>query len=197
MASSGCGLPASAMTACIMCRRRMRRAWSCIQPAWKAASWRLSAKMISFLCPSGAALIIAWARMWTSETVTAWILRAGSIVRPPIGNDGVLHDGQADKHGPKTISGSSGSAWPQPSARQRSAMGRGASPRTGGRTRPWASVPIWSDGAAVGFFQQPVGQHQPGAGRRPAWGTTRRCPAVVVLGGVAVLEAPKLVVRSP
>ena len=65
-----------------MCRRRMRRAWSCIQPAWKAASWRLSAKMISFLWPSGAALIIAWARMWTSETVTAWTLRAGSIVRP-------------------------------------------------------------------------------------------------------------------
>ena len=46
-----------------MCRRRMRRAWSCIQPAWKAASWRLSAKMMSFLWPSGAALIIAWARM--------------------------------------------------------------------------------------------------------------------------------------
>ena len=34
--------------------------------------------------------------MWTSETVTARTFRPGSTVRPPIGNDGVLHDGQAD-----------------------------------------------------------------------------------------------------
>src|SRR5271165_3749024 len=38
---------------------------------------------------------------------------------PPIWYDGVLHDGQEDRLGPKTMSGRSCSWCPQPSARQR------------------------------------------------------------------------------
>ena len=53
MASSGSDWPLSAMTWCIMCRSRIRRAWSCIQPAWKAASWRLSAKTDQLLVSIG------------------------------------------------------------------------------------------------------------------------------------------------
>ena len=68
--------PSAGICWAISVRRRKRRAWSRIQPAWKAASWRLSANTSrrgrSERCT------IDCARTCTSETDTARTGRAGS-----------------------------------------------------------------------------------------------------------------------
>ena len=71
----------------------------CMPTAYEMlVSWRLSAKQMSFLWPSGALVLITWARMWTWATVTA-CTPCGLAVRspaPPMQNDVELHDGQAE-----------------------------------------------------------------------------------------------------
>ena len=151
--------------------------------------------MISFLCPSGAALIIAWAKMWTSATVTAWTFRAGSISRPPMRNEVELHDGQADRPGPNAISGNSGSLWPQPSARHRGEDWR-------------CMAPHWRQNHALGHFAD-FADGPPSASSSSRLVSTSRVPvsagdvahhgvfaAVVVLRGVAVVEILELVLGS-
>ena len=61
-------------------RNRYRRAWSCIQPAWKAASWRLSEKTSNRF--RSARWIMLCASTCTSATATARTARAGSRKRP-------------------------------------------------------------------------------------------------------------------
>ena len=76
-----CGL--SLMPSAMRARSRKRRAWSFIQPAWNAASCRLSQKHRSR--GRWARCTMSWASTCTSATLMARTGRAGSRYRPPRG----------------------------------------------------------------------------------------------------------------
>ncbi len=132
--------------------------------------------------------------MWTSETVTAWTFRAGSTVRPPIGNDGVLHDGQAESPESEDHQRQQrflvAAAIGQAAVRGITVHGPALAAEPG--TGPAGAA---GRGTAVGLLQEPIRQDQAGAAPLGRGGPPGVVLAGWVLGGVAVLESPESVIR--
>ena len=147
------------MPCAISARSRKRRAWSFIQPAWNAASWRLSQN--TSRRRRSAWCTMSWVSTCTSETVIARTDRAGSRYRPPSRCPPDPHDRQlvsAPGFEPLPLCRIACSSTVAPGARSGDTARRGRDarlPAGGAHDLPGADLLPRIDGLAAAFAPRP------------------------------------------